>query len=123
MRRLDNLVKRQKEFGDLLLSSDIKEVPICGMSFGTVDLPKRTVSCTDNQFISVSSTRCNFTASIFIEKYKNSVLNIFSYKGRRGWKARQRIGLDVKSKNNTVQYNSHRGAIALETQGIHVGLG
>jgi len=70
MRRLDNLVKRQKEFGDLLLSSDIKEVPICGMSFGTVDLPKRTVSCTDNQFISVSSTRCNFTASIFIEKYK-----------------------------------------------------
>jgi len=53
LQRLDDLVKRQRQFGDLLLSADIKQVPICpGMSFGSIHLPKHTAS--DNQFISVN---------------------------------------------------------------------
>jgi len=55
VRRLDDLVKRQREFGDLLMSSDIKQVPICGMSFGSVELPKQTAPDTvNNDLVSVN---------------------------------------------------------------------
>ena len=53
MVRLDELVRRQREFGDLLMSSDIKQVPICGMSFGGVELPKHTVSNGSSDLVSV----------------------------------------------------------------------
>ena len=57
VRRLDDLVRRQKQFGDLLLSSDIRQIPICGMSFGSVDLPRQTASSTDHEFVSVNPWR------------------------------------------------------------------
>ena len=58
MQCLDDLVKRHREFGDLLLSSDIKQVPIGGMSFGMVDLPERieSQSNANNELVSVIFT-------------------------------------------------------------------
>jgi len=55
LQRFDDLVKRQRQFGDLLMSTDVKQVPICpGMSFGSIQLPKHTVSDLNNELVSVN---------------------------------------------------------------------
>ena len=58
-------MKRQREFGDILMSSDIKQVPICGMTFGSMDhLPRQTAAVSDNnnELVPVIQN-CNFTAN------------------------------------------------------------
>jgi len=48
-------VRRQRQFGDLLLSSDIKQTPICGMPFGSVQLQQPAAAYhADNELVSVS---------------------------------------------------------------------
>ena len=58
-------MKRQREFGDILMSSDIKQVPICGMTFGSMDhLPRQTAAVSDNNELVPVIQNCSFTANI-----------------------------------------------------------
>jgi len=67
VQRLGDLVKRQRQFGDILMSSDIKQVPICGMSFGSVELPRQTADVTDsNKELVPVIQSCCFTANIYV---------------------------------------------------------
>ena len=56
--RLEDLMRRQREFGDILMSNDIKQVPIGGLSFGQMqEPPRRAVSDVTCDFVSVRRNR------------------------------------------------------------------